>query len=305
MRAFVIAAALVASAMATTVQAQIITLYSSRPAPVGARATALGEAYASESYDASSFYWNPASLVYLQRKGVVVNHLEQQAISGMNENLAIPFRLGSTDALAIGLTVNHVGYVGNTEGLDFRVIQYGYDLAYAREVIPTFSLGGGIGVRYASTSVSSLWGIGGYVGALYTPSPEVSYGVSYTGIGSGILFVSDRVTTSLRSENLPHTLQAAVTMRFPPEAKQTFLTVAVANEKIFSQDGIRYKGGIEVYPVQAIGLRWGYIYQQNVVGAARYGVGLRTSRFQLDYAIAPSKLAERIYQLSLALTLWN
>jgi hypothetical protein len=286
-------------------QAQIFTLYSSRPAPVGARAAGMGDAYAAEPYDATSMYWNPASVVFLQNRSVVFSHLLDQTINGMNENAAIPLWQLKGAAIAIGLTVNHVGKFGNTSSVDFRVVQYGYDIAIAKEVIPTLSFGVGLGVRYGQTTLSNLWGISSSFGAFYSPSREITYGVTLSGVGSGILYVSDRVTTTLSSENLPRTLQAAVSMRFPHTADETFLTISVANEKVFGVDGIRYQGGVEAYPVKFLALRWGYTYQQNLFSAARYGLGIRMRKFQLDYAISPSTLAERSYQFSLGFFLWG
>jgi len=299
------ASALLLLSAISGLQAQIITLYSSRPALVGARAAGMGDAYVAEAYDATSMYWNPASMAFLQNHSAVFSHLLDQTISGMNENVSFPLWERKGEAVAIGFTVNHVGRLGNASSVDFRVIQYGYDIAFAKEVVPTFSLGIGIGVRYGQTTLSNLWGISSSFGAFYSPSREITYGVTLSGVGSGILYVSDRVTTSLSSENLPRTLQAAVAMRFPHSADQTFLTVSVANEKVFGVDGIRYKGGVEAYPVKFLALRWGYTYHQNFFSAARYGLGIRFRKFQLDYAISPSKLTDRSYQVSLGVFLWG
>lgn len=230
---------------------------------------------------------------------MIISHEMLQSISSMNENVSFPLRIGQSDAVAIGLTVNHVGYAGNTQGLDFKVLQFGYDIAYAREIIPTLSLGVGLSVRYAHTTASELWGISSSYGVYYFPSQEVSYGVSVNGVGSGILFVSDRVTTSLSSENLPRSLTAGVTIRYPEEADQTYFTLSVANEKIFGVDGIRYKGGFEYDPWKFLALRLGYFYHANVASFARYGFGLRTSRFGIDYAISPSQSSDRAYQFTL------
>jgi hypothetical protein len=299
------AALLLVLVSTAALQGQIITLYSSRPALVGARAAGMGDAYAADAYDVTSMYWNPASMVYVQNHSTIFSHILDQNINAMNDNVAFPLALRKGEAIGIGLTVNHVGKLGNASSVDFRVIQYGYDIAFAKEVIPTLSFGIGIGVRYGQSSLSNLWGISSSFGAFYSPSQEITYGVTLSGVGSGILFVSDRVTTSLSSENLPRTLQAAVAMRFPHSVDQTFLTISVANEKVFGVDGIRYRGGIEAYPVRFLALRWGYTYQKDFFSAARYGLGIRFRKFQLDYAIAPSRLTDRAYQFSLGLFLWG
>jgi len=283
--------------------AQIIVLYSSKPSLVGARAEGMAEAYTADANDVTSMYANPASLAFLMRQSVVVNHLMDQSINGMNENISFPLRFGNGEQVGIGFTVNHVGYWENSDNTDFHVMQYGYDISYAKEIFPALSIGAGVSVRYARSDSTSLWGISSSFGFLYWPSPEVSYGISLSDVGSGILYISDRVKTNLSSENLPRVLQASITMHFPSPPDQTFLTVSVANQKVFGTDGILYNGGIEYYPLSFAALRWGYIYQLNLVNTATYGIGFRTNKFQLDYAIIPSALSPRSYQFSFAFSL--
>jgi len=283
--------------------AQIIVLYSSKPAPVGAREEGLAEAYAADPSDVTSMYANPASLAFLLKQSVVVSHLLDQSINGMNENVSFPLRFGNGEQVGIGLTINHVGYLGSSDNTDFHVIQYGYDISYAKEIIPSLSVGAGVGVRYAQSDSTNLWGVSSSFGLFYMPSKEISYGISLSDVGSDILYISDRVKTNLSSENMPRVLQAAMSLRFPSSPDQTFLTLSVANEKIFGTPGILYNGGFEWYLFPYVALRWGYLYQQNLTNQATYGFGLRKSKFQLDYAIMPSNLGNRSYQISFAVSL--
>ena len=45
--------------------------------PVGARAIAMGGAFSAVSDDATAPYWNPAGMVYLPYREVIVQHAEQ------------------------------------------------------------------------------------------------------------------------------------------------------------------------------------------------------------------------------------
>ncbi len=291
-------------AIAGTASAQVISLYSSRPVAVGARAEGLANAYVGDAYDATALYWNPAALAFLETSSLVLDHSQEKTINSMNENLAIPFRIRKGEAFALGLTVNHVGYVGKTRDGAFRAMQYGYDAAYAYEFIPTLSLGVGVGVRYAQSGGSNVWGVSSSAGIFYSPSPEVSYGASLQGVGSGILYASDGSTTSLSSENLPRVLSAGAELRYPSEFAEPMLTVSVANEKIFGRSGIRYMGGAEVFVLPFLALRGGYIVDPDY-GTARFGLGIKTNRIRLDYAISPSGFTDQVYHLSLAITLWS
>ena len=94
-------------------------------------------------------------------------------------------------------------------------------------------------------------------------------------------------------------------MRFPSTSNATVFTLSVVNEKVFGQDGILYKGGMEVYLMKFLGLRGGYIFEPNLGGSARFGLGLRSDHFQLDYSISPNKSTDLAYHVSLAITFKN
>jgi hypothetical protein len=286
------------------VPGQTISLYSSRPTLVGARSAAFADASASDGYDVTSMYGNPATMVALLNTSVVLDHTQERIVNGMNENLAIPIPLRAGEVLALGFTVDHVGYVKNSPDFDFHVIQYGYDIAYAREIMPTFSVGGNLGVRYAKSTVSNLWGVNSTLGVYYSPSQEISYGAAVTGLGSGILYASDRTSTSLSSENLPRSLKVGVTLHFPEEVARRVFTISVANQKIFGQDGIIYMGGMELLVNRFLALRGGYRFEQSV-GAVRLGLGFQREGFHLDWSVSPSKATDRSFHITASIPIWN
>jgi hypothetical protein len=78
------------------------------------------------------------------------------------------------------------------------------------------------------------------------------------------------------------------------------VTLSLANEKIFGEAGLLYKGGLEVCPFAFLALRWGYLAGLNVA-LARYGAGIRTDVVQLDYAISPSLNDVQFQQLTLSI----
>jgi len=286
----------------TSLNAQIVSVYSSHPLRIGARASGLAESYVADAHDVNSMYWNPASIAYLENISVIVNHFQEQVINGMNENVTFPLRIQDNENMAFGLTLNHVGYIGRSKGDDFKGVQYGYDMAYGREILPTFSMGIGIDVRYARSTSSHLWGISTSIGAFYLPYPEVSYGMVYSGMGSGILYTFDHGMTTFTSENLPQILGAGVELRFPASVNKRFLTISVVNEKVFGEEGLQYKGGVELILYRFFALRCGYVRNLDEEGA-RYGAGIRAGRLQVDYSISPSKLTDRSSHISIQVVL--
>lgn len=283
-------------------QSQPVSVFHALPVATGARAVSFAEAYVADQTDVNMVYWNPAALAWLERSTLVINHSQQRTINALHENIVMPVRTRKGEAFAIGLTVDHVGYVGSGRYGIFRVMQYGYDFAYATEVVPSLSVGANVSVGYAHTNVSNLWLVSSRLGVFYTPSAEVSYGVAFGGIGSSFVYESDRTVTTLSKENLPRTIQAGITMHFPPDLDKTRLTVSLANEKVFGRDGMTYKGGVEVVMFKFLALRGGYILEPQF-GSARFGAGVRVTSFQLDYAISPSWNTTQLYYVTLGINL--
>jgi hypothetical protein len=266
----------------------------------GARAAGFADAFVSDAYDVSSMYWNPSALAYLKQLSVVVNHSQEKFIHAMEEDIAVPLRVEKGEAICAGASINHVGDFGTSSETDFHVVQYSGSIAYAKEIFPSLSVGALAEVQYGRTDVSKLWAVSSSIGILYFPDKQLSYGASFSGIGSGMLYTSDQSVTTLTTQNLPRILRAGATMRFPAEADQSTFILSVSNEKVFGESGIRYNGGLELRPVKFLALRGGYIVYPNL-SAPRFGMGVRLARVEFDSAISPSKLSDQASHFSIAI----
>lgn len=297
-------AGLLALALHGELAGQTATLFRPRSLLSGARAIGLGDAFVADIYNVNSMYWNPATLVYMQHASVVFNHTLDRSSNMMNENISTPLFMRKGEVVAIGVMVSHLGEVSESPLSDFKALQYGYDVAYSREILPTFCVGGAFNVRYASAESGNLWAFSSSIGVFYSPAEGIRYGAVLGGLGNGIRYTYDGVSTILSSEKLARDLQVGATMQFPSAAKRTILTLSIANEKDFSRDGLRYKGGVEYIFLRLVALRIGYIVDPDV-RVPTYGVGLRAGRFQLDYGMLPSRLTDRLYQFTLGFDLWS
>jgi hypothetical protein len=287
-----------------TLPAQVATVFRTRPFLSGARALAFADAYVSDIHDVTSMYWNPASIVYLRNTSIVVNHTLDRSSNMMIENVSAPVYRRRGELVAAGLSVNHIGHLGKSATGDFKAMQYGTDIAYGRAMVPTFSMGASASVRYASATSSSLWALTGSIGVFYTPAEGITYGAVLSGLGSGIRYTYDGTSTLLSTERLSRDLQVGATLQFPSAADKTQLTISIANEKIFGQNGLRYKGGVEYVALKLVALRLGYIVDPDV-RVATYGIGLRAGRWQIDYGMLPSRLTDRLYQFTIAFDPWQ
>jgi hypothetical protein len=289
----------------TLAVSQTTVSYTTPTLGIGARAAALGDAYTADTQDASSIYWNPATLVFLQKPFVVLNHREDQESNAMNEEVAVPLLMG-VNGIALGASVSHLGYVKDSPiGSAFRFLQYGFDVAYARAIIPRLSLGMSIGGSYGKTETSGLWAASASFGLLYSPTPGLSYGIAYQSVGWKIRYSFDSTSTTLHKENEIQSLQMGVTLRFPHSpSKPSLFTLTAVNEKNFRDHALGYKAGLEIFPIRFIGFRVGY-HVDRTRAAARYGAGLRLDWLQLDYAISPSRQDDRFHQISLSVAFWK
>lgn len=271
---------------------------------LSARSASLADAGISDPYDVNIMYLNPGALTNLASTSIVLSHSQEKSINGKTEGVSLPIRISPNDVMAIGLIVNHTGYTKENIIPEFKIIQYGYNIAYSRQIVPSVSLGTEIGVRYTHSKASSVWSVRSSLGFFYSPSQEISYGVTYNGIGNGVGYTFDGVTTLLYSTSPPHSLQAGLSMHFPSDFQERVLTCVISNEKVFGQSGIIYKGGIEYFLFRFFALRAGYkVAETNKNGT--FGCGIKTEPVKIDFSISPSKSSTQTMFISLSLKFWK
>ncbi len=286
--------------------AQQSTVYFSEPFRVGARALSFAGAITGDNPDVTAMYGNPSALSFLENSDIVLNHGYVRSAGVMDENVAIPLFLRRGEVVGIALSVNHVGYVDEASSSPFRVMQYGYDVAYSRRVTPVLSVGGILNVRYARSSASKLWGLSSSFGVFYYPTPDVSYGLALTGVGSGIKYIFDGAQTFLNSEQITRKLTAGSSWHFPSSfGAEPFLNMSVACELDFDISRVSYFGGFEVFPVDYLALRIGYLGGTNNRKYPSYGVGFRLIGWNLDFGMTPSNVSSEVFQLTLSAPIWN
>ena len=295
-----------AAAVMPAARAQVRTVYFSEPQLVGARGLSFAHAITGDNPDVTVLYANPAALSFLANSSLILTHAQQQSTRVYDENIAMPLFLRKGEVVGIAASVNHVGYATTDPLNPFKVMQYGYDVAYSRRISTTFSMGGALHVRFARSDASRVWGLSSSFGMFYYPTPDVSYGLSLTGVGSGIKYIYDGKQTLLNSESIPRKLYAGSVMRFPTKTwKRQYLNVSVAAWKNFDVSGVFYSGGLEVLPTEFVALRIGYLGGPNSLEYGSFGVGFVLGAWKLDIGATPSKVAGEAYQVTISLPIWN
>lgn len=255
---------------------------------IGARSVALGSADMGEPHDISSMYADPAAIALLENPSVLLNHV-QGIGNEMQEDLAFPVVYTRDQMLAFGAEYYSLGELINSSYS--RRFAVGYDVAFASRVDRTFSVGGAVYFHRAYVpKLNSATGAAYTVGVDYAPTSDASYGLTLSGLGTDVQFITENsIVTPVQF--LPRrALEASAVLRFPTEAslQPPFMTIALASQKIFGVSGVNYMGGIEFYPLHFLALRFGYGSGPSGV-QQRYGLGLRAGVLDVDMALYPVK----------------
>lgn len=238
---------------------------------VGARATAMGEAFTALADDGTAFYWNPAGLIQIkQRELSATYNLWFQGISQGYISFGFP-SLGGT----VGLGVNYVD-MGDIEGRDeqgnptgdfgasdvhlfagyadkFKNISWGITVGWLKDTIDK------------DTKTTFL----GNIGLLYPLTERFTLGV-----------VAQNIGTKLGNDPLPFTFKVGAA------SKLETLTLAVDIAKP-QDDEIYYCLGAEWWLRNLLALRVGYKTNQDIGIAITAGIGLKISKTSIDYAYVP------------------
>lgn len=267
----------------------------------GARASSFAGAYVSEVYDVSGMYWNPSSISHMQRKTIVWNY--QQGWNGKTktELVAFPITSGYTTSIALGGNAAQF-MISDKSGNNRMAELYGIDCAVSFKLAPTFSAGILGSLKTHSIKTVSEWSAASSIGILYAPSPEISYGMVFSGIGGSISYATKEDSFFLVHGKLPKRLHLGLTMRFPSARSERIFSIVLSNDKTFGQTGIRYNGGFELSLNEFIDLRTGYVVSPTYAGA-KYGLGTRTGNIQFDYALSPAMSTNRFHEFTFSILL--
>jgi len=266
---------------------------------LGARAAALGGAYIAQTLDVASMYWNPGSIMFLQRESVVENTMFATNYAVMHTSVASRVYSDSRFSVAAGFAGTYFG----TRWYDPNFTSRGGDICVATKLSPVFSVGMLVNVRYAQSSTNSLWASSGSVGVIYYPTPDISYGLVYEGFGKAFVYNnSPSQLFSLVDEHIPRDLKVGTSFYFPPSSNRVTFVIAMSTELSLSDRTLRNSAGFEYYPVAPLALRLGFANADSTT-VTSFGFGIRLNVIQFDYAFVPMTPTDRYHQLSISISL--
>lgn len=284
-------------------QAQIPFYYTTRPQGVGMRSAAMADALSSDSWDATTMYWNPGGLSFVRTASPIFTHFVDWTTKAQTEQLVAPSITYGPIAFSASGMLTHGGRIDAGENIVVAYKEIGLDIAVSYLLLPTLSigvLGGGRRSTFDETAISSAWS---QVGIFYYPSPGIAYGMAYRAYRGATFWAANAQSGVGPQSDIQQNLELGATMTYPARSDRPVVTMSLTTEKYFPGVSLfSTKGGVEVFPWHFFVIRVGFKVG-SVERIGRYGFGVHIDPVHLDFAIAPSRSENRFHGVSLAISL--
>jgi hypothetical protein len=250
----------------------------------GARAVGMGDAYTAVNGDASSVYWNPATIVDVDNLDVTLMHNEWfQDIRYEYVGAVRSYGDYAIGAAIVGLYMDDLeARTGPTAEPDghFGVFDFSVTGSYARNLTDELSVGGSVKYLTEKIDEERASGVAVDLGGRYrVPGfTGLSAGVAVLNLGPQMKFIEEKF-------DLPVMYKVGAALDVPVESLNG--NVVIASDAIMPADGdTKVHFGLEYEYAGMIALRFGYRTgwdNQNV----SVGLGINVKNFRLDYALVP------------------
>ena len=165
--------------------------------PIGARATAMGNAITASVNDATSIYWNPAGLAGMPRGTFTAEHAEW--LAGINFNYVAVALNTAFGTLGLGVTALSTPEMEvttvdeqNGTGETFDAASYAFSLSYGRALTDRFAIGGTAKLVNERIWNSSATGLAIDLGTMFvTPFRDIRLGASISNFGTKMQITGD------------------------------------------------------------------------------------------------------------------
>jgi hypothetical protein len=248
----------------------------------GARASAMGDAFAATADDVSALYWNPAGLA--QIKDTEISAMQNNGLVDTQYQFAGAARPMGEGAIGLSLYRLDYGSINGYSASDtpqgsFSAGSLAGGLTVARKFGENIMLGATAKMVQEKIDGLSASTFAGDLGFLWRDD-RFSVGIVAQHLGGTLKFEKE-------SEDLPATLRADAAMRVSPR-----LLVAAGVAKARDNDAEVHAGG-EISLSRMFQLRAGYsVVPGNSIDAGGLsgvtgGAGINLGRFSIDYGIRP------------------
>lgn len=278
---------------------------------IDTRSTALGDATVADPSRIASLNINPAALSFVRDfRTVQISSFQNWDNNLMFENATFPVMEFEQHRVAAQVGLHHMGFdainpAGGATLPEPDINMYQADLAYSYSYENLISFGVMGNFSLTKNEDAQYWTSHATFGTIYAPSQSVSYGLVFRGIGRSPVYEQlDDGSTILGSQDLRESLELGLTLKYPT-VSEPYLSISLANEKRFGENGIWYKVGAEYIAVDMLALRAGMImHPENRIFAPRFGIGINSDIINVEYAFSyHDMLYERYHQIGIIINL--
>ncbi|MBH10927.1 MAG: hypothetical protein CMG74_11370 [Candidatus Marinimicrobia bacterium] len=301
---------------------------------VGARATALGNAYTAVSDDPTTMFWNPAGLSWVDGLQISFNHADWLASTDFeNVSLAVPIKVNHT----LGIYFTYLNYVQDQKvrtitqpegtGEYYAASDFSLGTTYSGKLGKRFSFG--FTWKYIR---QEIWHeiADGYaldVGIHYkTKYDGLVLGSSISNFGSEMRlngrdltraydadqlnYSNDKLNVLLKTESfpLPLIIRSGLSYSKVFSSKSSILLLMDLLHPTNDSESINL--GFECTILDIIALRTGYhsLFNTETVAGATFGIGIKSSKniflpFDLDYSYSDWGILQMVHRFSIGFSL--
>jgi hypothetical protein len=273
--------------------------------PVGARATAMGQAFTSVPNDIQGLSYNPACLATMVASQLSLQHLTY--VEDTNQESIAYGKAGRQEAFSWGASMNYLRVAsiprtvatnlttgdGYTQEGDFSTYDMALGVSGAAPVTEDLVAGATVKMLHESLADATSTGGAADLGLLYRSNEGRSwnFGASLLNLGLASKFADAAV-------NLPLTLRAGFSGQ--PFAQWLFSSDYVKRRDTKGELDV----GIEVTPRRVFSMRFGYRYPFERPDLGSFsdfslGCGIRPGMWSLDYAFVPLGDLGQTHRISL------
>ncbi len=214
--------------------------------PIGARATAMGNAVSATIDDPTAIYWNPAGLTGLTRGMFAAEYA--QWLAGISVNYMAVARPLGAGAVGIGVTAVRTPEMEETTveqqdgtGRTFTAASYAIALSYARALTDRFSVGASVKYITERISYSTASGLAFDIGTLFvTPFQGIRLGAAITNFGTKMRMRGDDLLTivDIDPNSRGNNISNRAELRTDPFDLPLTMRIGLAGE-VWQRDGYR------------------------------------------------------------------
>lgn len=273
-----------------------------------ARSSALAGANIAEAVDVSAINLNPAALSFVRNPNALQMTMHQNWNNNMMmQNFTLPAMMNYSHSFATQFGLHHSGARATNPGSGAwptpDLSMYQADFAYAWSFENILSVGVFNNISFARNENARFWTYFANIGVMYAPSRTISYGLTLKGLGRSITYeILEGGRTILGSQALRQSLELGTTLHFPVDSDERYMSLSISNEKRFGENGMWYKGGLELKPTSVLSLRTGILFHPDIRPIPRFGFGLGGDVFSLDYTFSYRRVVDhQFHQLGLTL----